>query len=350
MQSRKPSRRNAKNTRIPITERLVMRVKEDLLSLGVKGGMRRLREVEPALHRAVHIRAGEAVASLTHLELDKDGYGEITNTIEWTSLVLAESMRRSHRAAPMAGASAQQIPKSRQRGAVSEVGSQEGTSTEVHAHTVRLHGALRPTPGKGHDMSLVGFTLERGPGVLDYIAVSPDEAMKIVQVLIELLLEGNCDEARKRWGADATPHAGNGARPRQSDPKSTGRSATTKAPRRVSHASDGLVDREALDLMQSQVRAVGVQKKKEELAQVEPAIVAFFDECLFSAYGSFRDPDNPEFPDMKVFTDLNVLMLSIIETLRKSHYVLWEDLMEGTLISQTDPSLNDPNRCQRRVQ
>ncbi len=92
----------------------------------------------------------------------------------------------------------------------------------------------------------------------------------------------------------------------------------------------------------------GVAEALTALAGTEPALAAFIHECLATVAGKLALSGAPTPVVQGSHEDVLSLILTSIQALRRGHYELWKDSLEGTPLARIQAEPTPPSKPRRR--
>jgi hypothetical protein len=190
---------------------------------------------------------------------------------------------------------------------------------------------LKHQPERSGTPGIVAFSLDRGQGIADHIALHFSEAIKLTHRLIEGLIHGGCEEAIVKWGNGQSKNAASHVPARHAD---TTASSGKK--------SDRLVTRERLMWEERKVRKEGDVDALLDLGSIEPSIANYIKDTVIRMLKPLRDSTGSDDLIGSIGIETTVMTTTIIRSMQKAHYDLWCDLMAGTRLGQIDPDLKQP--------
>jgi hypothetical protein len=84
------------------------------------------------------------------------------------------------------------------------------------------------------------------------------------------------------------------------------------------------------------------------LAGTEPALASFIHECLATVAGKLALSGAPTEVVQGSHEDVLTLVLTCIQALRRGHYELWKDALEGTPLARLEAEPTAPPKPRRR--
>jgi hypothetical protein len=95
-------------------------------------------------------------------------------------------------------------------------------------------------------------------------------------------------------------------------------------------ASDGIVHpRTVLDCV-LQLQSQGTQQAMHQLEQTEPELANYLFESLSDVYHNLAALGGPPVRTRRVYRQIELIVLVCIQSLRQSHFELWQQQMDGT--------------------
>lgn len=223
-----------------------------------------------------------------------------------------------------------------------------GAATHVEAHAVGFFSAKAATPIGGPNMPMLLVSLARQPGVLEHLAFSQEDAIRLIGALAHGLANQDVFlghallhvTARSKTAEDACKRPAHTA-----TPSGEKRTLIVKRRPRATRLSDRLVQGSP-PLLATHKRAVeaGPSASLQAIFDVEPDVACYIESALRWIFDGFRRVNNPPNIVRAVENDVILLLAAVFTAMRDANYDLWRNTMVGTRLAQIDPNLEKNHR------
>ena len=217
------------------------------------------------------------------------------------------------------------------------------TATTVQAPSVGFFSAKAATVAGGPNEPMMLVSLVRKPGVLEHVAFSQADAVRLIGAVAHGLANQNLflghavlhvtARSRMEGNSDELPvHA--------TVPTGDKRTLIVRPRPRATRVSDKLIPgRTELEAAHERAAQAGPSGALQQMFDVEPSLALYIDSTLGLIFDRLRHAKCPTNVVQSVENDVILLLATVFTTMRDAHYQLWRDTMMGTRLAQIDPQL-----------